>query len=96
MLGQLWFALCGCFFLVEAGSKKAESFSFSSVSAACSPPDEHSLLTLSGAAAASLLPLPRLPERAVVESCCLRVVLVRFLATALSGFRNTHLNSLVK
>lgn len=96
MLGQLWFAACGCFFLLEAGSKKAESFSFSSVSTACSPPDESSLLTLSGTAAASLLSLLGLPERAVVEYCCLQVVLVQFLATALSRFHNILLNSLMK
>lgn len=29
VLGWLRFAPCGCVFLVEAGSKKAESFSFS-------------------------------------------------------------------
>lgn len=29
VLGRLWFAPCGCFFLVEAGSETAESFSFS-------------------------------------------------------------------
>lgn len=57
VLGWLRFAPCGCFFLVEAGSKKAESFSF------------------------SLLPVS---------------VLVQFLATALSRFRNILLNSPMK